>query len=70
MPSFENEYERYWQSPTALDDGWVSILLLVLAIGAVFVRDRTWFKDLRPLAMKWVGRVPLIDVLICLSIVQ
>ena len=54
IPSFENEYEQYWENRMAADEGWVFILLLVLAIGSCFVRDLNRFKDLRPMAMKWI----------------
>ena len=33
IPSFEQQYEQYWNDPTSADDCWVLILLLVLAIG-------------------------------------
>ena len=47
IPSFNNEYERYWGDPSAVDDGWVFLLLLVLAIGSCFVRDLAWYVNSR-----------------------
>ena len=48
IPSFNNEYERYWVDPSAVDDGWVFTLLLILAIGSCFVRDLAWSVNPRP----------------------
>lgn len=51
VPTFRQEYERYWQEPKAANTVFVIQLQLCMALGAV-LHDDTF--SLRTLAMRWV----------------
>jgi len=58
IPSFQQEYQAYWNNPLSSSDAFLRKLLLVMAIGTCFYgesEDQT--RSLRPLASKWVHGV-------------
>lgn len=54
IPSFQDEYEQYWINPKVADDGFVIVILLVMAIGTIFYDNTTYAVDLRSKALEWI----------------
>jgi len=58
VPSFQAEYEAYWNNPLGSSDVSLRKILLVLAIGTCFYGEsEEQTRSLRPLASKWVHDV-------------
>lgn len=51
VPSFRQEYERYWQNPQGAREAFIIQLQLVMAIGAVLYDDK---YSLRRSVVRWV----------------
>jgi hypothetical protein len=56
IPTFRNEYNRYWESPEDADLSFVVLMQLCLAIGTCFYDDTC---TLRPEATRWVYEAQL-----------
>jgi hypothetical protein len=53
IPTFEREYEDYWNDPQNASTGFLVKLLLVMAIGTVFYQEAD-FHAIRTSAQQWV----------------
>jgi hypothetical protein len=53
IPTFEREYEDYWNDPQNVNTGFLIKLLLVMAIGTVFYQEAD-FHSIRSSAQQWV----------------
>jgi hypothetical protein len=53
IPSFEREYQNYWNDPQNANTGFLVKLLLVMAIGTTFYQGPD-FHDIRASAQQWV----------------
>lgn len=55
VPTFELEYSRYWEDPTAASESFVVTLLLVLAIGTCFTHAPGQARDFYHLqSWQWI----------------
>ncbi|EQB54033.1 hypothetical protein CGLO_06184 [Colletotrichum gloeosporioides Cg-14] len=50
IPTFKAEYERYWQDPSGVNEPFIVLMQLCMAIGATFHDERF---TLRNLAIQW-----------------
>ena len=53
IPSFQQEYERYWNDPETANSNYVVILMLVMAIGVCFYQGPEDEHHLRTFARRW-----------------
>ena len=53
IPTFEKEYQDYWNDPQSASTGFLIKLLLVMAIGTVFYQEAD-FHAIRASAQQWV----------------
>ena len=54
IPSFQDDYEKYWIDPAKTADGVVIVISLVMAIGACFDATSNGGEYLRSNALKWI----------------
>ena len=54
MPSFQEEYTRYWENPHLASTSFIMKLLLVMSIGSCFHQDPTESDSLRSSAIQWI----------------
>ncbi|WYZ44906.1 hypothetical protein EsH8_VIII_000222 [Colletotrichum jinshuiense] len=50
IPTFRDDYERYWQDPAKANDSFIILMQLCMGIGATFYDERC---TLRTLAIQW-----------------
>ena len=53
-PSFQNDYEQFWKDPKSAEDGFVIVMLLVMAIGTCFFNNSEGENRLRSNALLWI----------------
>lgn len=54
VPSFQQEYDLYWNSPQSASSTFVFKLLLVMAIGTNFYQDPAEYSTLRSSSSQWI----------------
>ena len=54
VPSFQSDYEKYWNNPAKTEDGLVITISLVMAIGACFDINSDHGEQLRSNALSWI----------------
>lgn len=57
VPSFVREYENYWTQVEPAPNGFLMKLVMVVTIGAVFLRDRSMANEIKRTARNWIYAV-------------
>ncbi|KAI1117644.1 hypothetical protein F5Y14DRAFT_464697 [Nemania sp. NC0429] len=57
VPSFTKEYDHYWTRAEPAPDGFLMKLVMVVTIGAVFLRDRPMANEIKRTARNWIYAV-------------
>lgn len=57
VPSFMKEYENYWTQAEPAPNGFLMKLVMVVTIGAIFLRDRPMANEIKRTARNWVYAV-------------
>ncbi|KAI5923020.1 hypothetical protein F4810DRAFT_701453 [Camillea tinctor] len=57
VPSFRREYEEYWLYPEASKASFLMKLIMVLAIGAIFLPDKSTSDQIRGVSREWAYAV-------------